>query len=451
MKYSYIFALILAAVMLFGAAGATRLRLSASPDKCRVAAAGQPAGNQPFVVLAKIVLGGFSGMAVDILWMRLISLQAEGKVFEIVQLADWISKLEPHFTAVWAFHAWNMAYNISILYTNPEHRRLWINNGIQLLRDEGIRYNPSDPVLYRELGWIYQHKIGQTLDDMHFYYKIKLAAEMEELFGGPEPDYGTPGARELKMREEYKLLPEIMQAIDLAYGPLDWRLPETHALYWAFRGLQAAGGARNTETIYCDHMIIQSMAAAFLRGRLLFDARSGIYAATPRLDLLPKVRQSYKDAIRRQDLDLFKESYAAFLSEAVFICHVYGADGPAQMLFEEMLAQSPAPKNAPTFAEYLARCEQIDIAALPPSDALAWIEGLLYQYHASSGKEKPGNNEGLRQKAFTLWQQYAKHPKNARNAQMFPVFELIDRLAMTRAAGTGRFTGAINPRERTSE
>ncbi len=48
------------------------------------------------------------------LWMRAIHLQEEARVLELVQLSDWITALEPQFTTVWAFHAWNMAYNVSI-------------------------------------------------------------------------------------------------------------------------------------------------------------------------------------------------------------------------------------------------------------------------------------------------------------------------------------------------
>ena len=40
----------------------------------------------------------------------------DDKFFEAAQLADWITKLEPHFTQVWLFQAWNMAYNISVKF-----------------------------------------------------------------------------------------------------------------------------------------------------------------------------------------------------------------------------------------------------------------------------------------------------------------------------------------------
>jgi hypothetical protein len=430
MKKKYFLLLVLVAALSFWAAGETRSILTKAREKQNAAHADQSALNPPLVVLTKVVLGGFSGLVVDILWMRLINLQTEGKVFEIVQLADWISKLEPHFTAIWAFHAWNMAYNISILYTNPEHRRLWINNAIQLLRNDGLKYNPADPDLYRELGWIYQHKIGQSWDDMHLYYKLKLAGEMEDLFGGPRPEYAKPDARTIKMRDEYKLLPEMMQKIEQTYGPLDWRLPETHSLYWAWRGLHSVAAGKDTSS--CDHMIFQSMAAAFLHGRLFFDREKGVYFTTPRPDLLPGVRKAYKDAIKRQNTDIFMKSYAGFLSEAVFICHVFGDDQGARELFNELLSADPDLKSRMDFETYLRKCGQLDIAGMPQADAVAWIEGLLCQAHACPEGTKKENEEQLRDKAFSLWKQYTLNPKNLKDSKMFPDFETIEKLALRR-------------------
>ena len=33
------------------------------------------------------------------------------------------------------------------------------------LANQGLRYNPNEVLIYRELAWFFQHKIGQNLDD----------------------------------------------------------------------------------------------------------------------------------------------------------------------------------------------------------------------------------------------------------------------------------------------
>ena len=436
MKKKYVFLLLAAAALFFWAAGQTRLVLTKARERQNIVLSDQSANNPPFVVLTTVALGGFRGLVVDILWMRLISLQKEGKVFEIAQLADWITKLEPQLATVWAFHAWNMAYNISILYVNPEHRWLWVKNGIQLLRDNGLKYNPDDPILYRELGWIYQHKIGQSWDDMHFFYKHKLAKEMDDLFRAPRPDYSKPDSQSKKMRGEYKLFPEIMRSIEEYYGQLDWRLPETHAIYWAYRGLHSAAGK---DTSLCDHMICQSMAAEFLHGRLFINPDAGVYMTTPQLDLLPGTIRAYEDALKREKMDYLRMSYVNFLSEAVFVFHVYGDDQSALKLFDKMLSAEPKLKAQMSFEKYLLKCDQFNIAELPMADAVAWIEGMLYQSHADShGVEankvnKAKNAAGLRDKAFSLWKQYAANPQNRKSSEIFPDFEMLDRQAKQRA------------------
>ncbi len=139
----------------------------------------------PEVSLGTAALGSFRGLIVDVLWYRANALKEDGKYYEANQLSQWITNLQPRFPQVWAFHAWNMAYNISVATHTPDERWYWVNSGIKLLRDHGIPKNPNSPRVYKELGWIFSHKVGQISDDMHWYYKRKLAEEWHELLGAP--------------------------------------------------------------------------------------------------------------------------------------------------------------------------------------------------------------------------------------------------------------------------
>ncbi len=143
----------------------------------------------PELALATTALGGFRGIIVDMLWLRAMKLQQQEKFFELVQLFDWIGKLEPRSAPVWVFSAWNMAYNISVEMPTASERWRWIRLGMDQLRNHGLRYNKRSSDLYREMAWIYQNKIGNTVDDFHWYYKTQLAKEMEDVFGrGPITD-----------------------------------------------------------------------------------------------------------------------------------------------------------------------------------------------------------------------------------------------------------------------
>src|SRR5271170_3511589 len=141
----------------------------------------------PLLAFTTVALGGFRGLIANALWMRANDLQNDDKYYEMAQLADWITDLEPHFTQVWTVQAWNMAYNISVKFKEPEDRWHWLERGIVLLRDRGIPLNPDSALLYRELSWLFQHKMGQNLDDAQRIYKLRWAQEMQNVLGG-HPD-----------------------------------------------------------------------------------------------------------------------------------------------------------------------------------------------------------------------------------------------------------------------
>ena len=74
-------------------------------------------------------------------WIRAQDLQLEEKFFEMVQLADWITKLQPHFKTVWIVQAWNMAYNISVKFSDAADRWRWVRHGIELLPNLILPWN----------------------------------------------------------------------------------------------------------------------------------------------------------------------------------------------------------------------------------------------------------------------------------------------------------------------
>ena len=144
----------------------------------------KPENLPPTLAFATVATGAFRGLLVDFLWIRADRLKEAGQFFDAKQLAEWITILQPRFASVWQFHAWNMAYNISVAIpeTQPEQRWRWVKNGYELIRDEAIdKYKLKDFGLYHELGRIFQHKIGGISDEAHKYYKLQLAQEMAPL------------------------------------------------------------------------------------------------------------------------------------------------------------------------------------------------------------------------------------------------------------------------------
>ncbi|MBO7147086.1 MAG: hypothetical protein J6W81_05005 [Lentisphaeria bacterium] len=187
-KRPFILIVILAGLLCLGANMFIQSQLDSSIRKNKLIDEQFVEGAPPLVAFTTVALGGFRGLIADFFWFRAMALQDEGKYFEMVQLASWIMKLQPKSTATAAYLGWNMAYNISVTYSLPEDRWRWVNKGIELYH-EALHYNPNDPVLYKELGWIYQHKLGNILDDAQRYYKWQMASQMLQILGKHYPDW----------------------------------------------------------------------------------------------------------------------------------------------------------------------------------------------------------------------------------------------------------------------
>ncbi|MBU0677192.1 MAG: hypothetical protein KJ626_03675 [Verrucomicrobia bacterium] len=304
----------------------------------------------PLVAFTTVALGGFRGILADALWLRASSLQEEGKYFELVQLADWITKLEPRFSMVWAFHAWNLSYNVSVMFTDKEDRWRWVKHGFELLRDEGLHYNPGSASLYRELGWIFQHKIGGWTDSCHLYYKQQWANEMSALFQGPRPDYAAPPP---ELKQKYKLSPATMQEIEAAFGPLDWKRANTHAVYWAWVGRKYGQGF---DVVACDRMIYQSIGDSFLRGSLVADLNRGEMVATADISVLMPALRAFDFALGEYpENESFQTAHANFLRGAVLALLGQGMEEESRELFAMLRIKYPEFPATETFEEGVYR------------------------------------------------------------------------------------------------
>jgi hypothetical protein len=141
-------------------------------------------GAPPWVAVGTAI-GALRGLIVDILWIKVNYMKDQGLFFEVMADAELITKLQPRFAAVWIFHGHNMAYNISVATHTMAERWEWVQAGIRLVRNEGLRHNPNSMALHRDLAFWFAHKIEGVSDDAHMYYKTELAREWHYLLGEP--------------------------------------------------------------------------------------------------------------------------------------------------------------------------------------------------------------------------------------------------------------------------
>jgi len=388
------------------------------------------------LAFSTVALGSFRGLIANALWIRANDLQQEGKYFEMVQLADWITKMEPTFTEVWVVQAWNMAYNISVKFTDPADRWRWVKSGIELLRDQGLRYNPNEALMYRELGWFFQHKMGQNLDDAHHFYKATWAAEMTQALGGGRPDFDaliqpqTAEARQRaeRVRDHYKMDPRLMKEIDQTYGPLDWRLPEAHAIYWASLGLKYS---RTEDQITLRRVIYQSMAMTVVRGRIIYVQPNGQLYTGPDLSKIDRANAAYEQMIR-DDTErpwALQKAHKQWLKEVVYLFYIHNRSAESQKWFAYLKNKysDAVPPEVTTPEEFAFNRLEENLPTLTHDKIKVLLEGLIAQHFLNLAIDEDDRAEGLDHMARQVWVDYDKRISARRNVLQLPPYEEMKR------------------------
>ncbi len=185
------------AALLILAAAQLSPHINQSRRTLNMIAADTPQANTPpeyaFAIQA---FGAFRSLLTNIAFIRAEEYKQQGRYYDAMQLASWICTLQPRFPAVWEFHSWNMAWNISVTTYTPEERWNWVYNGVKLLRDEGLRYNPRAINIYKQLAWIFVNKMSENTDEHHQAYKRNWAWRMHLVLGPPPDPIGAALADE---------------------------------------------------------------------------------------------------------------------------------------------------------------------------------------------------------------------------------------------------------------
>jgi hypothetical protein len=395
----------------------------------------------PMLAFTTVALGGFRGLISNLLWIRANDLQVDDKYFEAAQLADWITDLEPHFAQVWVFQAWNMAYNISVKFKENapgdySDRWRWVQRGIALLRDKGLRYNPDAVLIYFQLGQFFQHKMGQNLDDANLYYKQQWAEAMTPFFGANgtnfesliHPQTAEERTNALGLREQYKIDPVFAQKVDGQYGPLDWRLPEAHAIYWAALGLKKAG--ENPDKVKADDLIslrrviFQSDYQAFKHGRIISNPFTHSVELAPNLDLVSRVNDAYLFFMNEDpgSSNNIANAHRNFLRDAIYFLYEDNRITEAARWFKYLGEKYPdkpiidnqpdsLPKNL-TLDEYAVAVVNIDIGETSQERVTSAVQGLLAHAYRDLAIGQDDRAAGFQLLAGKVFDRYQAEMRN---------------------------------------
>ena len=317
----------------------------------------------PALAFANVALGGFRGALADLLWLRAQRLQEAGRFVELVPLAEGIAALEPDNGEIWAYHAWNLSFNVCALMRRPEDRWRWVMSGIDLLQKRAMRLNPSDARARRELAWIFQFKLGTDIDYAAGYYRTQWARMMEAYLGpgGSPPE--VPSRRASELEEALLLDPARMAELDRRFGPMDWRVPASHAVYWGMEGLERA---QPREVLQCRRMAYQSLVQMIQgTGRIDGQPQDPSYngALAANTALLPGTLEFLRETCAEHPSLGVRAAMTGLLFDAVRIHAREGRPEDSRNAYDELVAWFEPGTPLPSYEDALAG--RVDFQNMP--------------------------------------------------------------------------------------
>jgi hypothetical protein len=200
------------------------------------------------------------------------------------------------------------------------------------------------------------------------------------------------------LTEKYKMDAEFVKAVNDRYGPLEWRLPESHAIYWAAEGLKHAEAnpakVKKDDLITLRRVIYQSMQLSFQRGRLISNEFIP-FDFGPNLDIVPKVSAAYEQAANEDEpnRDHILRAHRNFLRDAAYFLYCHNRLADAARWYKYLSANYPDktivdgdtnsfPRNL-TLQQYAVARAQEDITETSRDRVKARLEDLLLQAYIS--------------------------------------------------------------------
>jgi hypothetical protein len=330
----------------------------------------------PSLTLITIALGPFRGLIADALWWHISDLQEEGNYFEIMKISTWVAAMQPENPFVWTFHAWNMAYNIADEFPTPDSQWEWTYAAIKFLRNDALSYIPSNQQIKSELAWIIISRIIEGNSKLNIYYTKKWIAKMSKAleFGNREelkliveyikdnPHYKNQKSKEaLRIQEltnKQNLDPERMLEIDKKFGPFNWKLPITTALYWIYKGnlTNYKEGDLNYATV-----LDVAFFTTLLKGTVITNDKSDFFITTNNLKISDNIITYYKELIAEESKQniseeksakykILKDRFKNLLENMIPIVKLFNKNKKAQKYFN--IYKELAHNDKETFDEF---------------------------------------------------------------------------------------------------
>ncbi|MBA4684445.1 MAG: hypothetical protein H2076_05580 [Planctomycetes bacterium] len=303
------------------------------------AAAGVPAD----VLLLQQSLGAFRGWAINALWLKALERRDQGELHESLELARWILKLQPYFPRVWNFQSWLLAFELALDTRDPQERWNWVSESIRLLRTEGLRSNPLSDEIHRQLSYLFWFKLGESRDDAAPYFRRELFRQWQGILGAAanQSEVQQDLLRSLDPEkrsfivEDLNMDPQLMLDISDRFPGLDWRVPASHAIYWAIQGFlrQETGeiSPRLTDDLFASALFSShvriGLQQLIVHGRPIVSESTGeLIANGPVPELLPVFLRSLQALGGGEIPDEFRDRAREIVTDTALQAWLLGED-----------------------------------------------------------------------------------------------------------------------------
>jgi hypothetical protein len=246
-----------------------------------------------------------------------------------------------------------------------------------------------------------------------------------------------------------------MKAVDDLWGPLEWRLPDAHAIYWAQQGIEDVTGrfdldgdgilnldeekAAGGDFLKLRRIIYQALQQACMQGRLISQPPNFNYGWN--VDLVGRANDSYEkqmEAKRQEDTasntdtglaEHMSTGHKNFLRSAVYFLYVYNRKDDAAKWYKYMVDLYPQSIPVPGLSldEYCVSRVQEDAGETDHNQTKAVIGGLLLQAFQNAAIGEDDQFLGHKSLAIQLHNRFEKKIGISTKRVGLPPFEMLER------------------------
>ena len=292
----------------------------------------------------------------------------------------------------------------------------------------------------------------ETID----YYRGKAALEKFDIF-----------AKAYHLRHTWKLDPVLMQELNETYGPvdftdpnkhlpLDWRHPDSHAIYWGVKGLQEVTKDEDREITITetntDRIVAHSLQNLFRYGKIfIYDVPVEISedSSSPpeqrvikEVFLRPDLRMfepynksmlatldKYKDFGRKGSYESLQHGHRNMLINAAFLFYQSNHTAQAQKIYNQLRKLYPLDEFKVPLVVFVRNRFKEELESIDIFNATEQIAAMLSESYFRYALRDDDEAAGREQLAEEVWQIYLKEYPDEQRIDL-PEFPLMRYFAL---------------------